>query len=159
MSKCTCDETMNALIKKYNDVKEDKVLVDTTELRHFCAEIGIVNRMYNRQAEQLSLLYKSIEEMPPLNEHCKFGEESREDILRCLNDLITPVYCPRCGSCGEAGCCPPDMCHSVAGSYCETNMESYEELLKENQELCDELENKNKQIENIMKCNPYYKPE
>lgn len=28
-------------------------------------------------------------------------------------ELKNPIYCERCGSCGEAGCCDPDNCETV----------------------------------------------
>ena len=41
---------------------------------------------------------------------------------------IDDFICPECGSCGEAGCCPPDNCKTVHGLYCEKNLRSYKAL-------------------------------
>jgi hypothetical protein len=34
-------------------------------------------------------------------------ERDREELLQGVNPNI---YCEICGSCGEEGCCPPEMC-------------------------------------------------
>ena len=38
------------------------------------------------------------------------------------------ILCPKCGSCGEEGCCPPDNCKTVQGYYCEGSLRSYRSL-------------------------------
>ena len=42
-----------------------------------------------------------------------------------------PGYCPSCGSCGESGCCRPDMCKVVQCHYGESNLRDYKELMNE----------------------------
>jgi hypothetical protein len=38
-----------------------------------------------------------------------------EELEGQIEDLKDPVYCPQCGACGHAGCCPPSMCKYVKG--------------------------------------------
>jgi hypothetical protein len=45
-----------------------------------------------------------------------------------LDILKNPVYCEKCGSCGEEGCCSPGKCKTVQGLYCEGNVNSWEDM-------------------------------
>jgi len=40
-------------------------------------------------------------------------------------------YCKECGSCGESGCCRPDMCKIVQCEYGEANLRDYNMLNKQ----------------------------
>lgn len=52
---------------------------------------------------------------------------------------VDPVYCPKCESCGEPGCCSPDVCDAVEGLYCEYNKKAYREMAEEWAALNSEL--------------------
>jgi hypothetical protein len=45
-----------------------------------------------------------------------------------LDILKNPVYCEKCGSCGEEFCCSPGKCKTVQGLYCEGNVKSWEDM-------------------------------
>lgn len=67
-------------------------------------------------------------------------ETEEEDLAERLDAILRPVYCPTCGSCGEDGCCSPDVCETVQERmYCEGNLKSYHELLHRNKQLEEEL--------------------
>ena len=73
--------------------------------------------------------------------------EDRADQLAVVADALAveiddadPIYCPVCGSCGEAGCCPPDQCTTVQGLYCDSNVKEYRDLLDENAMLREALD-------------------
>lgn len=67
--------------------------------------------------------------MYPLNVHHKFLAV-RKWIME--DEEFIEVYCPTCGSCGEAGCCPP--------TRCKYGVDYINGLRREQSDLKEELE-------------------
>lgn len=78
-------------------------------------------------------------------------DQESQELAQDLEMTLDPVYCPRCGSCGEDLCCDPTKCESVqakyGGLYCEHNIKQYDEILEKN----FQLEKENKELKNRMK--------
>lgn len=49
--------------------------------------------------------------------------------------LSQTIYCPKCGSCGETGCCDADKCVIVGCIYGKENVKAYRDLLDEIDEM------------------------
>jgi len=59
-------------------------------------------------------------------------EEERFQLQVELDCVKNPVYCPTCGACGEAGCCPPSMCKHgfcLYGEHYAVEFEYYRALV------------------------------
>ena len=65
--------------------------------------------------------------------------EAFEYHLQDLENEDIFEYCSLCGSCGCSGCCSPDSCKFMQCIYKEQNLEDYQALLDENEELHDKL--------------------
>ena len=63
--------------------------------------------------------------------HQKWDASMYEAIDKAM-ELIDPLYCPKCGACGEEGCCSPDRCIELPCLYGEHYLKSYKELEAEN---------------------------
>ena len=59
-------------------------------------------------------------------------EEGMSDEIDRLRAEDKSLYCPTCGACGEAGCCPPDQCKHLKCYYGEHYIKTYRELEAEN---------------------------
>jgi hypothetical protein len=61
--------------------------------------------------------YPNNESLDLFEEHLRLDQITYEkriaELEQELDSYKNPVYCPICSSCGESGCCPPDMCRSV----------------------------------------------
>ena len=55
-----------------------------------------------------------------------------EQLQAEVEELKNPIYCKKCGACGESGCCPPDRCNCLYGDEYKTE---YTELCAENEHL------------------------
>lgn len=61
----------------------------------------------------------------------KFGEVLYEEIPDLIDQERNPIYCEKCGSCGEDGCCCPTRCKTVQGLYCNENVKSWKTMMDE----------------------------
>ena len=52
-----------------------------------------------------------------------------------IERLSQTIYCPKCGSCGETGCCDADKCVIVGCIYGKENVKAYRDLLDEIDEM------------------------
>ena len=48
-----------------------------------------------------------------------------EDVFVDMLEDDESLYCEKCGSCGETGCCPPINCDAVKCKYGEINLKDY----------------------------------
>jgi len=114
---------------------------------------------YNNCQIENSLQWQSAKKMlEPVMEyfdHFEYNSENQEnlkefELYMTLHEILDPVYCPVCGSCGEDLCCDPTVCKAVQdeyeGLYCEGNLKSYGEILQENYQL----EEENKRLKGLI---------
>lgn len=64
------------------------------------------------------------------------GYYTKEQAINLTEELMLDVYCPVCGSCGEEGCCRPEMCKCF---YAEHYNKTYHELLDEHEQFLNLL--------------------
>ena len=76
----------------------------------------------------------------------KNPDKESQELAQDLEMTLDPIYCPTCGSCGEELCCDPSKCQSVQGLYCESNIKTYDAILKEN----FNLEKENKELKAVV---------
>ena len=117
---------------------------DNTNIKHkfFDCETILENSLkWQSEKKQLNTIIKYFED-----KYEEIGDMDKDtyEIYQILYSMVEETYCPICGSCGETLCCDPSNCTSVQekydGLYCEHNIKSYDEVLKENYRLEKELE-------------------
>lgn len=67
-----------------------------------------------------------------------WGEKKCE--CSCSTDEFYNPYCDDCGSCGEEGCCPPDMCKTVKCMYPDNNLKAYKSMSADYEKMADDLD-------------------
>ena len=71
----------------------------------------------------------------------------------CICGDVDEIYCPRCGSCGEDLCCPPELCVEVQeGLYCDYNKMSYREAMDKIEFLYKAIKEYKEAYEMAEKC-------
>lgn len=88
------------------------------------------------------ILHSHLESHPdwmPWDEESSGAKETILASAAAISRCVNIVYCPECGSCGESGCCHPDACVQVQCMYGQDSMESYKDLLDENEAMTNAL--------------------
>ena len=69
-----------------------------------------------------------------------FWGEKKCNCTYGINDELYSPYCDDCGSCGEEGCCPPDMCKTVKCMYPDSNLKSYKSMEADYEKMAGDLD-------------------
>lgn len=129
-----------------NDIQE---LIDKNNVTdEFGFTYNYSKDILQKFSETIKVLH-IVEEMVHRVDWLVSGDDGEKTFRELWSKKITELldenlYCPECGSCGEEGCCPPDICvHLKENLLCLYGLyyaKTYKELLDENTSLREEIE-------------------